>query len=157
VRALQASNFAQMGAANGKIVMSERFGQMAKANGSSSFGVVRQIRCESQDCGRGAVLRIDFRIFCLDHLVEYCHKRLETCQQDVCSSFVPTDDAAAANNSFLEECTSKLPGFLMARTELANIDRARVLDVLLWAVELDAKYTCPAAQCRATVKCTGKA
>ena len=143
------------GAESGKILLSERFGQVVNINSSSSFGVVRQIRCDSQDCSRAAVLRLDFHLLCLDHLVEHCYKRLETCQQEVCRNFVPTEDVLESNNTFLEECTSKLAGFLMARTELQNIDRARVLDVLLWAVELDAKYACPATKCRAAVKCAG--
>ena len=154
MRAIHAGNFAQSGAEGGKILMSEKFGQAIKtSNTSSSFGVVRQIRCDSPDCSQPAVLRLDFHLLCLHHLVEHCHRRLETCQQEVCRNFVPTDDVLASNNTFLEECTSKLAGFLMARTELENIDRARVLDVLLWAVELDAKYACPAAQCRASAKC----
>jgi hypothetical protein len=156
VRLVRASNSAQAGPENGKILMSEKFGQTVKLSSSCSFGVVRQIRCDSENCSRPAALRLDFRLLCLDHLVEHCHKRLETCQQEVCRNFVPAEDVLESNNTFLEECTSKLAGFLMARTELENIDRARLLDVLLWAVELDAKYACPTAKCRAAVKCAGK-
>ena len=153
MRLVGMSSSMQVGPESGKILMSEKIRQTINISNSSSFGVVRQIRCDAHDCSQPAVLRLDFHLLCLDHLVEHCHRRLETCQQEVCRNFVPTEDVLESNNTFLGECTSKLAGFLMARTELQNIDRARLLDVLLWAVELDAKYACPATKCRATIKC----
>ncbi|HEY6467605.1 MAG TPA: hypothetical protein VIY69_16505 [Candidatus Acidoferrales bacterium] len=59
------------------------------------------------------------------------------------------------NNCFLEECTSRVAGFLMGRPELQNIERARLLDVLLWAAELDGKYGRPAPHCRVVAKGAG--
>jgi hypothetical protein len=128
--------------------MSENAEQLAGKPGSSSFGVPRQIRCDTQDCLRPAVLRLDTHSFCMDHLVSHCLERLEACQGEICGNHVPADESLYSNNCFLEECTSRLAGFLMARTELENYDRARLLDVLLWAAELDAKYGRPAPKCR---------
>lgn len=48
-----------------------------------------------------------------------------------------------------------MAGFLMGRLELENIDRARLLDVLLWAAELDGKYGRPAPHCRVVAKGAG--
>jgi hypothetical protein len=120
----------------------------SKDSWEHSFGVA-PIRCEFPHCVRSAVLRLDCRLFCLEHLVSHCHKRLEACQQEICRNLVPTEDTVAKNNCFLEECTSRVAGFLMGRPELQNIDRARLLDVLLWAAELDGKYGRPAPHCRA--------
>lgn len=119
-----------------------------------SFGVA-PIRCEFTQCARPAVLRLDCRLFCLDHLVTHCHKRLEACQREVCRNVVPADETMSRNNCFLEECTSSVAGFLMGRPELQNIDRARLLDVLLWAAELDGKYGRAAAHCRVVAKGAG--
>lgn len=118
------------------------------------FGVA-PIRCEFAHCARSAVLRLDCRLFCLEHLVSHCLKRLEACQKEICRNLVPADDAVVRNNCFLEECTSTVAGFLMGRPELENIDRARLLDVLLWAAELDGKYGRPAPHCRAVAKGAG--
>jgi hypothetical protein len=97
-------------------------------------------------------MRLDMHLFCLDHLVSHCLDRLQACQSEICANHVPPDESLYSNNCFLEECTSQLAGFLMARTELENYDRARLLDVLLWAAELDTKYGRPAPKCRAVAK-----
>jgi hypothetical protein len=132
--------------------MNHNLEQLPGNPGSSSFGVLRQIRCDTQDCSRLAVLRLDMHLFCMDHLVSHCLERLEACQSEMCGNHVPEDASLYSNNCFLEECTSRLAGFLMARAELGNYDRARLLDVLLWAAELDGKYGRPAPKCRAIAK-----
>jgi hypothetical protein len=121
----------------------------------SSFGVVRQIRCDGHACDRPAVLRLDYHIFCLDHLVAHCLDRLEGCQREICRNMVPSAEALTSNNCFLEQCTSRVAGFLMARSDLSNMDRARLLDVLLWAAEIDARYIGSQPACRAVAKCAG--
>ncbi len=135
--------------------MSENFQQSSGAPPLSSFGVLRQIRCDFQDCAQAAILRLDLHLFCLDHLISHCHQRLEACQAEICRNVMPADDTVESNNCFLEECTSRLAGFLMARPELQNIDRARVLDVMLWAAELDGKYGRSASGCRVVAKRAG--
>jgi hypothetical protein len=130
-------------------MMKDNFRLLRKETGSSSFGVVRQIRCDFQDCSQSAILRLDRQRYCLDHLVAHCLERLEACQQQICRYAAPADDTVTSNDYFLEECTSKIAGFLIGRPGLQNIDRARLLDVLLWAAELDAKYDRSAVKCRA--------
>lgn len=119
-----------------------------------TFGVA-PIHCEFPHCARAAVLRLDRRFFCLEHLVKHCHQRLEACQQESCLNLSPANDAAISDDCFLEECTSSVAGFLMGRPELENIDRARLLDVLLWAAELDGKYGRTAPHCRVAAKGAG--
>jgi hypothetical protein len=116
---------------------------------------VAPIRCEFMYCARSAVLRLDRRFFCLEHLVKHCHQRLAACQRESCRNLVPANEATVSNDCFLEECTSTVAGFLMGRPELENIDRARLLDVLLWAAELDSKYGRPAPHCRVVAKGAG--
>jgi hypothetical protein len=110
---------------------------------SSTSGVEKRIRCDVKDCVQSAVMRIDFHLFCLEHVVAHCHERLQKCQQEVGHNIAPSGDAIFENYSFLRECTSSIAGFLMARPELENIDRARLIDIMLWAAELDEKYDRP--------------
>jgi hypothetical protein len=126
---------------NGRFIMNEKFSQSSSASTSSSYGIIRQIRCDAKDCGGAAVLRFGTHLFCLEHLVGYCHARLEVCQREISKGAMPASADPTSSNRFLEECTSRVAGFLMARPELQNIDRARLLDVLLWAAELDGKGT----------------
>lgn len=105
-----------------------------------------------QDCIQPAAMRIDFHLFCLDHLVAHCHERLQKCQQQVGRSLAPSSDPISENYRFLCECASTIAGFLIARSELENIDRARLLDIMLWAAELDEKYDRPLGHCRSIAK-----
>ncbi len=118
----------------------------------STSGIAKRIRCDMKDCLQSAVMRIDFHLFCLDHVVEHCHERLQKCQQEVGRSLAPPGDAISENYSFLRECTSSIAGFLIARSELQNIDRARLLDIMLWSAELDEKYDRPAGRWRLIAK-----
>jgi len=119
---------------------------------ASTSGVGKRIRCDMQDCIQPAAMRIDFHLFCLDHLVAHCHERLQKCQQQVGRSLAPSSDPISENYRFLRECASTIAGFLIARSELENIDRARLLDIMLWAAELDEKYDRPLGRCRSIAK-----
>jgi hypothetical protein len=130
-------------------MVKDNFPLLREKTGSSSFGAVRQIRCDFQGCSQSAILRLDRRLYCLDHLVAHCLERLEACQRQICWNAAPADNIVTSNECFLEECTSKVAGFLIGRPGLQNIDRARLLDVLLWAAELDGKYDRSALKCRA--------
>jgi hypothetical protein len=126
-----------------KATMSDKSPQAVQLSQSSSFGVIRQIRCDYSDCALPAVLRLDVHFFCLDHLVSHCHTRLQACQQERSRLAGLPACRQASVNCFVDECASKVAAFLVARTELPNIDRARLLDVLLWATELDGKADRP--------------
>lgn len=112
----------------------------------------KRVRCDAHDCAHSAVMRIDFHLFCLDHLVAHCHERLQKCQEEVGRRLAPSGHTVSGNYSFVRECTSSIAGFLMARPELENIDRARLLDVMLWATELDEKYNRPIGRWRVVAK-----
>jgi hypothetical protein len=120
--------------------MCEKLSESPEAPTSSSFGIVRPIRCDSPACSHPAILRFGIDSFCLDHLVAHCHKRLETYQQQTSRHIVLPDQSQISVDRFLEECTSKVTALLMARPQFENIDRARLLDVLLWAAELDGAH-----------------
>ncbi|MGH9572014.1 MAG: hypothetical protein ACRD40_00575 [Candidatus Acidiferrales bacterium] len=117
-----------------------------------SSGVGKRIRCDVQNCVQPAMMRIDFHLFCLNHVVAHCHERLQTCQEQVGRTLVPSSDSITDNYRFVRECASSIAGFLVARSELANIDRARLLDIMLWAAELDEKYDRPLGHYRSIAK-----
>lgn len=119
---------------------------------ASMSASAKRIHCDAKDCVQSAVMRIDFHLFCLDHVVAHCHERLQKCQQEVGRSLAPSSDAISRNYSFLRECTSNIAGFLIARPEMENIDRARLLDIMLWAAELDEKYDRPVSGWRLLAK-----
>jgi hypothetical protein len=101
---------------------------------------VKSTTCGLSGCSEPATVSLDSRSLCLDHLVSHCYSRLQECEQG--EGFEPIAAGAriqtpAAN--FLEECHSKIASLLVVRAELTNIERARLLDILLWASELTEK------------------
>jgi hypothetical protein len=122
---------------NEKIDMNQQALQSQQTFTSSSFGVIGRIYCGSHDCTDPAALGLGMHLFCLNHFVLHCHARLEEYQQECRLHLVLAEDRRTIILRFLEECMSKVAALLMARPELANIDRARLLDILLWAAEVD--------------------
>jgi len=70
--------------------------------------------------------------------VSHCYDRLEEFER--AGSIQKTTSADAKTEScldFLEDCPAKIAGLLITHAGLENIERARLLDILLWANELD--------------------
>jgi len=97
-------------------------------------------KCNLSGCSERAILELDLRPLCLEHLVSHCYFRLQECEQG--DGFEPPAGETRAQVSaevFLQECHSKIASVLIAGSGFTNIDRARLLDILLWASELTEK------------------
>ena len=98
----------------------------------------KSIPCDSAPCSQRAVSWIDFRFLCLDHLVSHCYERLEEFERAGNVQRTASADVKIQSSSdFLEDCPAKIASLLITHTGLENIERARLLDILLWANELD--------------------
>ena len=104
-------------------------------------GTGRQsIPCESAQCSERAVSWVDFRFFCIDHLVSHCYDRLEEYERAGALQKLWSDSPQNQLSArFLEECAARIATLLITHPTLENIERARLLDILLWANELDRK------------------
>jgi len=83
------------------------------------------------------MVTIESRRLCLEHIVSYCYFRLQECEQG--EGFESTESSSGAARSaseILEEYRTKMASVLIVRTDLSNLERARLLDILLWATEL---------------------
>lgn len=101
----------------------------------------KSIPCDSAECSQPAVSWIDFRFLCVGHLVSHCYDRLEEYEraESTCRSARDDNGKAEPGSSFLEDCPARIASLLITHKGLENIDRARLLDILLWANELDRK------------------
>ena len=100
----------------------------------------QSIPCDSAQCEQRAVSWVDFRFFCVDHLVSHCYDRLEECERAGSTHRTAREERQRQLSSrFLDECSARIASLLITHTELENIERARLLDILLWANELDRK------------------
>ena len=115
-------------------------------DGQASTG--RSIPCDSAECSQHAVAWIDFRFLCVAHLVSHCYDRLEEYERAGSAHAAAIHDAKGQPNSnFLEDCPARIASLLITHAGLENIERARLLDILLWANELDRKRRSSSSQC----------
>lgn len=93
----------------------------------------KPIACDVSGCPQPAISWMDFRFLCIGHLVSHCYDRLEELEH--AGTARPTE----LQSGFLDECSARIAALLVTHTALENLERARLLDILLWANELDRK------------------
>ena len=99
---------------------------------SDSLAVIRKIiRCDECSPRQAAVCAVELRFFCVNHFVAYCHQRLEESEKALSGR-----ESGESVRSFLRECATQAAKLLLIQRELQNVDRARLLDIILWANEL---------------------
>jgi hypothetical protein len=105
--------------------------------------------CAQRECPHRAVLSFDSLSLCTAHLLSHCYSRLEAFEALECSKKL-SEETGVQNSvaGFLDECVSKLAIFLVDCIDLHNLERARLLDILLWANELGAKQRSSLKNCR---------
>jgi hypothetical protein len=91
--------------------------------------------CNELSCGRASVVTLIHRDFCLEHFLLYCYEMLERLDPRGRSiGSQPVD--LASMRAFIEECSRKALDISLRSDNLSNLERGRLLDILLWAGEL---------------------
>ena len=92
-------------------------------------------KCSGSACDGAAIISLDQQAYCLKHFLERCYQRLQ--EVDPRGKQYPSAAASpAAMRAFVEECSRKALDVCMGSEELSNLERSRLLDILLWAGEL---------------------
>lgn len=108
--------------------------------GNAQAAAGKSIPCDSAECSQQAVAWIDFRLLCVGHLVSHCYDRLEEYERAGSVRRTESEDGKTHHSSdFLDNCPAKIASLLVTHVGLENIERARLLDILLWANELERK------------------
>jgi hypothetical protein len=90
--------------------------------------------CEAA-CGGAAITSLDQQAYCLNHFLTRCYERLEAV--DPRNRKFQTETANLAEmRAFIEECSRKALDVSLHSENLSNLERGRLLDILLWAGEL---------------------
>jgi len=95
----------------------------------------RERNCDINPCASAAITALDHQDLCLNHFLLRCYERLESLDprgRQFCAE--PLD--AAAMRAFIEECSRKALDVSLHSENLSNLERGRLLDILLWAGEL---------------------
>jgi len=86
-------------------------------------------------CGSAAITTLDRQALCLNHFLLRCYEKLESLDpRGRKFSAEPID--LASMRAFIEECSRKALDVSLQSKNLSNLQRGRLLDILLWAGEL---------------------
>ena len=91
--------------------------------------------CWEVSCGRAAVTTLDHQSLCLNHFLMRCYETLDSLDpRGGKFSTEPID--VVSMRAFIEECSRKALDVSLQSQTLTNLQRGRLLDILLWAGEL---------------------
>ena len=91
--------------------------------------------CAVDFCEGAAVASLAQQEFCLNHFIELCYENLQRMDprgQKV--DRMPLD--LASLRAFIEECSRRALDVALHHEDITNLQRGRLLDILLWAGEL---------------------
>src|SRR5438309_6174426 len=91
--------------------------------------------CRMGSCGGSAITALDHQALCLKHFLMCCYERLDGLDpRGRKFSAEPVD--VVSMRAFIEECSRKALDVSLQSQNLSNLQRGRLLDILLWAGEL---------------------
>jgi hypothetical protein len=91
--------------------------------------------CTVGSCGSAAVTSLDRKALCLNHFLQRCYERLEGLDPRG-RKFTAEPVDLTSMRAFIEECSRKALDVSLQSKNLSNLQRGRLLDILLWAGEL---------------------
>jgi len=92
-----------------------------------------RVSCSRIECLRNAVTVLVDKDYCFDHFCSRCYELLERNQRMAGPS---SSQEFREELAELDECARRALEISFSRMELNNLDRARLLDILLWAGDL---------------------
>jgi hypothetical protein len=101
-------------------------------------------KCSVDSCPDPAVTRFAQRELCLQHFLSHCYEDLERFDCRTRGSQGGHSESTRLS-AFVDECSRCALEVSLNCGHLENLQRARLLDILLWASELSPK-TCAAAR-----------
>jgi hypothetical protein len=93
------------------------------------------LRCAADGCAQAAVAALDERRVCRTHFLAGAYRHLESIAAQIQESHFHSRHGELASR-FLEQCMREVTNIACARESLGNLERAQLLDILLWASEL---------------------
>src|SRR5579871_2313460 len=91
--------------------------------------------CAIADCGHAAVATLDYQGLCRDHFISECYTRLDHYDEVRKGPGLTAADTESVRR-FIHECTRQADEMEQAVKGLDNLDRAKLLHIILSASEL---------------------
>ena len=92
-----------------------------------------KLSCSRVECLRSAVTALGDKDYCFDHFCSRCYELLERNQR---MAGLASAEKFREELDELDDCVRRALEISFSRVELNNLDRARLLDILLWAGDL---------------------
>ena len=92
--------------------------------------------CSVANCTDLSVAALDDQALCLEHFFARCYQALEGYDGRRVETHWVDEMQSAQLRRFLEECSTQALKVCLRNENLNNLQRGRLLDVLLWAGEL---------------------
>jgi len=109
-------------------------GIVVAGKGDQSSMAQSGVSCSRMDCSERVVTLLGPENLCFDHFCSRCYELLEHADRRMMSPHetgVLTDLARA-----LDECARRALEISLSDIELNNLDRARLLDIVLWSGDM---------------------
>ena len=117
--------------------------------------MLRKRNCRMGSCGGSAITALDHQALCLKHFLLCCYERLEGLDpRGRKFSAEPVD--VPSMRAFVEECSRKALDVSLQSKNLNNLERGRLLDILLWASELFLLLRAPRLTLAQSLACSGE-
>ncbi|MGB7844771.1 MAG: hypothetical protein WBL63_04090 [Candidatus Acidiferrum sp.] len=94
-----------------------------------------QQECKVSCCAKPAVIALMGHSLCLDHFLARSYERLDLLEPMVRGRALEATESLAAG-AFLEECSNRALLICLRHEQLSNLDRSRLLNILLLAGDL---------------------
>lgn len=91
--------------------------------------------CDRDGCTQAVVTAFRAENFCLEHFCSRCYQLLERIDQRDSKDTITVEHALLA-----DECARRVIDICMRADILNNLDRARLLDILLWCGDISAAF-----------------
>jgi hypothetical protein len=91
--------------------------------------------CSVDRCEGAPVAFLADQDFCLNHFFTRCYDLLDRIELRGRSGLLPDAEVAGAQD-LVDECSNQTLNVCLQNKSLTNLERARLLDILLWAGEL---------------------
>lgn len=95
--------------------------------------------CSATGCGQHAIAVVDLQQLCLAHLFTTCYERLEAINQNS-KNWLFDETGLESERRFINECAQQATRIAWEEPALTNLERARLLDILLWANDLRKRF-----------------
>lgn len=92
--------------------------------------------CAVESCQEDCVAKLDGQALCLDHFFAECYASLDGFERYRKKPGAVREINRVQLRAFLEECSGQALNVSLCCQKMNNLQRARLLDVLLWAGEL---------------------